>query len=152
MPDDEEDPRHDPGAALAAIKAIHAAGGRALSGDEATEFLTRPIYMGTPKAPDKETGARGPKNTKTQYDRALDRRRDLYRKLVKLPGLGRAAGWEARPEYVATLRAALADKTVPARLKAHDVLARLARAGQPAPTERTVRRHLAASKDITPGN
>lgn len=150
MPD-EEDPRHDPGAALAAIKAIHAAGGRTLGRDEAIAFLTRPINMGMPKALDKAPGVRGPKRKKTQYDLAFERRRDLYRKLVKLPSRNRAAGWEAWSRYRETLQAVLTDKTIPVRQRGREVVNRLAKAGLLPPPRRTVSRHLAAAKDSSPG-
>ncbi len=52
-----------------------------LSKAEALEFITRPIWYGWPEVPDHP--GRGPKPSKDQYRRALERRRDLYRRLVK---------------------------------------------------------------------
>jgi hypothetical protein len=154
MPDNEEDLRHDPVKALALVKAAmaQARGQPAPSREEWLQFIMWPIYMGRPRVQEKEPGERGPKFKKTQYDLAHERRRNLYRKLVKLPAQGRAKSWQARPYYVAALSAVLADKAVPSNRKASEVLHLLARHGQQAPTEQTVRRHLAALKECDPGN
>jgi hypothetical protein len=59
---------------------------RQLSSAEIVEFISRPIYLG-PAVPLEEVGEgsrRGPKRKRTAYDAALDRRRLLYHKLVRL--------------------------------------------------------------------
>jgi len=141
-----DDPQNDPEEVLRLIKVARASA-RPLTRDEMIESLTRSVNMGWPETPEKAPGVRGPKYKKTQYDLAHERRRDLYRKLVKLPGLGRAAGWEARPEYVTALHAVLAYEAIPDRRKVRAVLNILAALGLPAPAERTVRRHLAALRE-----
>jgi hypothetical protein len=146
MPDSDADPRHDPAGAVQAIKLVHQADGVPLSLTDTLEFLAKPFYMGRPAVPQKPTGARGPKHTQTQYELAYHRRRkllaNLHRKLVGLPGLGRKRGFLARPSYVAILRTVLDDKKVPPRLKASEVLHRLARTGHEAPAAKNVRHHL----------
>lgn len=81
--------------AIDQMKAIHAAGGTPLTDDEVLEFITRPIWMGAPKVPERPPGTAGPKPKRTQYDLAFDRRKDLYRKRVKLPAF-RPKGSAAR--------------------------------------------------------
>jgi hypothetical protein len=56
-------------------------GGRYLSDKEALEFICRPIILGKPTV---QPGRRGPKSKKSQYDLAYERRKDPYRRLVKL--------------------------------------------------------------------
>ncbi len=49
--------------------------------------LTRFVWMGWPAPREKPPGTRGPKKRLDQYELARRRRLDLYRRLVKLPGL-----------------------------------------------------------------
>ncbi len=134
---------------LRLVKEVHATGGRTLPRDEVIEHITRPIYMGRPRVPEKSAGQRGPKPRKDQYQLAHDRRRDLYRRLVALPELGRASGWLARTEYMDTLTEVAFDAQVADRRRASEVLLRLARSSGAAPDARTVRRHLDAIRKIT---
>lgn len=128
---------------LRLVKEAHAAG-RELTRDEVVEVITRPIYMGRPQVPRSPVGKRGPKPGKDQYRLAFERRRDLYRRLVTLPELGRASGWLARHEYVCLLVEVALNERIASRRKVAAVSHRLALAAQPAPDMRTVRRHLAA--------
>jgi hypothetical protein len=60
---------------------------RQLSRTEIIEFISRPIHLG-PAVPREEAAdgkRRGPKKKLTVYDDALDRRRGLFHKLVRLP-------------------------------------------------------------------
>lgn len=62
---------------------------RVLSREEVVEFIAKPVYMGTPeRIPAKR---RGPKQKRTQYDEAYDRRKGLYHRLVRLPKTGTTA-------------------------------------------------------------
>jgi len=70
---------------LAAMRAVHADGGRVLSRDEAIAFIAKPIHLGRPKT--RPYAGRGRRPTRTQYDEAGDRRKGLYQRLVRLPSL-----------------------------------------------------------------
>ena len=144
MTHEAHDPRHNVEAAHAAMQATQRVP-YVLTRDEGIKFLTSMPYMGAPEVIEKEPGTPGPKFKKTQYHRAVERRRDLYRRLVKLPDQGKArlSWFEAQPWYIATLKAVLNDKSVPARGRAKEVCNRLSRRGREQPWERTVRAHLA---------
>jgi len=125
---------------LQQIKQVHAAGGTPLSKEQAIEFVGRPVYMGLP---DPVTKARGrkPLRVRTQYELALARRRDLHRRLVKLPILRTGTGYADRGyrEYIERqLEACLAQK-IPRRRWVSTVCERLHRDRKPC-DERTVRR------------
>ena len=69
---------------IAAVRAMHAAGGRPLSAEEEARHLAKsPTLIGDLRP--KEEPRRGPKTKRTIYDDALDRRKNLYRLAVKLP-------------------------------------------------------------------
>ena len=134
---------------LRLVKEVHATGGRTLPRDEVLELITRPIYMGRPRVPAKPAGQRGPTPRKDQSRLAHERRRDLWRRLVALPELGRASGWLARTEYMDTLTDVAFDAQVTDRRRVSEVLRRLARSSGAAPDARTVRRHLGAIRKLT---
>jgi hypothetical protein len=80
-------------AALNVIKAILRAGGRVMSKDEIIDFIQRPMLLGKPQ---EDSSRRGPKSRKSQYDRAYERRKGLYHKLVRLPVKRREIGENLR--------------------------------------------------------
>jgi hypothetical protein len=64
----------------------------ALSREEQIRLVSQRVDLGWPATPAKGPGERGPKHRLTQYAAALARRRDLCRRLVKLPGLRKGDG------------------------------------------------------------
>jgi hypothetical protein len=90
-------PQADFDAAIAAIKAIHAAGGRKLSESETIEFVTRPIYLGPPKRLKPKGVGRGPQSRDNQYDKAVDRRKLIFHKLVRNPRSSIKAAQKTQP-------------------------------------------------------
>ncbi|WP_334042663.1 hypothetical protein [Burkholderia ambifaria] len=94
---------------LQQIKQVHAAGGTPLIKRQAIEFVTRHVNMGSPEPITKARG-RKPSRARTQYELALARRRDLHRRLVKLPILRNGTGHIDREDIERRLEACRAQK------------------------------------------
>ena len=115
--------------------------------DQALRMVTHIPHMGPAVVPAR-SGKRGRPVTRTQYDDAVDRRREHYQRLVRLPSFARLEAMRrsllSDPTYVATLRAVCRDPDVMGS-RAREVLRRRAEAGISAknePDESTVRRHI----------
>ena len=102
-------------------------GGRELDGVADRELIERLLalksddpaavnghYMGPPK-PKARTGTRGPTPTGNQYTEALERRRDPYRRIVRLPLMGRDSGYLRNPEYLELVIRVLIDQSIKLR-------------------------------------
>ncbi|MBF3536946.1 hypothetical protein [Burkholderia pseudomallei] len=128
--------------ALRRIKELRAAGGTPLTRDETVEFITRPIWMGYPEPQNQQSEpkrrGRPAKRVRTQYDHAIDRRKDLYRRLVKLPNVRTGKGYIDRTDIERRLEECRAKK-VPRHKWVSTTCASLERDGKPC-EERTVRR------------
>ena len=92
---ENQDPRHNPAEAMRLIRETLEAG-RWPTRDEEIEFITRKVNLGYPIARKSKQGKRGPKPRTTQYDEVLERWRDRYRRLVKLPKIGKLAKHPAK--------------------------------------------------------
>lgn len=88
------DPRDNPSEALRLMKETHERP-HSLSRAEQLRVVSTMPDLGYPSAAETPAGKRGPKSKRTQYDDALDRRKEPYRLLVKLPRAS-AAGAIAR--------------------------------------------------------
>ena len=84
--------RYNAAECLSEIEKVHAAGGRALSDDEARRLIMSPMNLGRPRVRARDPSKRGPKPRRTQYDDAFDLRRGLYHELVRLPENAAAGG------------------------------------------------------------
>lgn len=93
------------------MRAVHAAGGTALSREETIDFITRPIWFGPPLRVTPK--ARGRRPRRTQYDDAVARRKGLYHRLVRLPGMSFVGGTAASDS---TLKARKQIQTLALRL------------------------------------
>lgn len=92
------DPQHDEAEALRLIKLAHERGGTPLSDAAALAIVEKSLNLGRPepakltaKGQPARPGKSGPKSKRTQYDDALTRGKNLYRKLVTLPNLRKGA-------------------------------------------------------------
>jgi hypothetical protein len=85
--------------------------------------------------PPKRTNAKGAgrPRTRTQYDAAVERRADLYRRLVKAPAIGKAAGYRADARFEAIFLAVMNDATVDRRGQWRELSKRLSAARLAAP-------------------
>lgn len=90
-------PVHEPDAVAVLISEIHADGGQLLTNDQVVEIISKPINLGRTNRLGhyhvradgvitfvSDTARRGPKSKKSKYDLAYERRKDIYRQLVKL--------------------------------------------------------------------
>jgi hypothetical protein len=123
--------------ALEQIKKIHSKGGTPLTRQETVDFISRHIDMDFPK-PARKTRGRKPAQARTQYTSALERRQDIYRRLVKLPILRNGTGHINRADIERRLEECRAQK-VPRHKWVSTTCASLAREKKPS-EERTVRR------------
>ena len=135
-------PKHDEAAALVLIKAVHAAGGRAMSKDEAAEFLAKRVWLGFPK-PIKKLRGRKPKRYKTQYDEAHERRHGLFYRLTGLPQLRRGGGYIDHEE-ITRLLIRLHQNGVPRRRLVAEAMRHLDTGRGVRPDPRTIRRICAS--------
>ncbi|MCB1959629.1 MAG: hypothetical protein KDE68_03750 [Rhodocyclaceae bacterium] len=125
--------------ALAAMKAVHAAGGRAVSKAEAIEFIIKPVNLGRPKTPPYK--GRGRRPTRNQYDEAFYRRKGLYQRLVRLPSLRTNSGDVPR-DLIVDIGRQLKHGKVQKRDLARRVEQKLAAKGIAPPHRDNIRRHL----------
>ena len=125
-------------AALNALKRAHVSGGREFSKSEAIDEITKPRYLGPPATVSKSK--RGPKTKRTQYDLAYDRRKDLYRRLVRLPALRLGSGYVNEEEILAL--AAELSQTTPTRHLVREVQKTLELRRGITPDESTTRKVL----------
>ena len=84
-------------AVLAAIKAIHAAGGAPMTKEETIAFITMPVHLGPPQRLKLKGVGRGPQSRDTQYDRAHERRKLIFHKLVRNPVSSKLAIQKGQP-------------------------------------------------------
>lgn len=121
-------------------------GGVALSKAEALEWVNRPVWLGQPE-PAKKTAKGlpvkpakpGPKSQRTQYDDALDARKDIRRRLVEAP--------RARRKLAVEVICKAFDEVVgkvPAHKLRSEVTAHLDAAGYEVPTDENLRLALIA--------
>ncbi|KGX55332.1 hypothetical protein [Burkholderia pseudomallei] len=123
--------------ALQQMKQIHAKDGTPLTREQEIGFLVRPVYLGPPESRRKARG-RKPAWLPTQYDAAIQRRRDLYRRKVKLPILRNGTGHIDRVDIERRLEECRAKK-IPRHKWVKETCDSLAIDGKPF-EERTVRR------------
>ena len=133
---------------LAIMKLVHSKP-IALTIEQSYELVFAPMpYMGPPQCTE-PTGKPGRPSTKTQYDSARERRKNLlgllnrtvHRK-IKLPELGKLGSWLKCPNYVKTLIDVLNDPSVNRCNRVSAVLDRLTVAGLRQPSVRTVQGHV----------
>lgn len=121
--------------------------GRELDAVADRELLERTLwktpYMG-PVQPKTRTGKRGPAPRGNRYTEALERRRDLYRRIVKLPSLGRGSGYLSNPKYLELVIWVLSDPSVKPRERRGRLSGAIRDARLSQPDPRTLTRMLNA--------
>lgn len=138
---DEIDEANRPGldAATQAIRAIHGTGGVPLSKQETIDFITRPFYLGPPELVKRDPRGRKRKTLRTQYEEAFDRRKNLYRKLVKNPK-ARLGSRTIDQADIERRFAELKERKVPAHKWVREIRTSLEHEGKPICDESTLRR------------
>lgn len=128
-------------------KALSPGQGRELDGAADRELLERTIfktpYMG-PMQLKTRAGKRGPAPRGNQYFYALKRRSDLYRRIVKLPALGRDSGYLRDPTYLELVIRVLSDPALKPRERRARLSDEIRDARRRLPDTRTLTRMLKA--------
>lgn len=129
--------------ALRQIREIHATQGRQLDRDEAKSFLEMFVDLGAPVA---KNGTRGPKamHPKTQYERAAERRKNLYRRLFKAPKVRKGKGHLAKHvRPIETVLIRLSRDRVPVRKLVSKTMEYFELSGQVCFSRRSIQRIMA---------
>jgi hypothetical protein len=154
----EQDPRHDPVAALEAIKTIHATDRREMSETEAREFVSYPIYIlpssRFPLSFGKHRSNRGRKSKLSAHQRQLafayNARKGLYHLLVRLPEIRKAAAitrgrsGDRLRNIVKQFIARVGNRGLHRRSLVRELELEFARQGEQSPTTRHLRRLILA--------